>query len=223
MINAKCLQRYTVWYIVCIVLCTLMCKCPGKGGKGGKEWKNLRSEKKFESKGISYLVRSPLTLLDALLVARPLFCLVIWSFDGLLALDLCSCPLGSKCCLESEGNLHMGDCEHQARMATYYIWTFLAQMAAAQTEGRREQVGCNPESQSGLMHSTVVGLSRSLLDPDLSLNSVQWDRNFSIFPAGPHVPDFRRYCLSLNTWSSRRPRYLERELESIPWFYYFHL
>ena len=67
----------------------------------------------------------------------------------------------------------MGDCEHQARMATYYIWTFLAQMAAAQTEGRWEQVDCNPESQSGLMHDTGVGLLRSLLDPDLSLNSVQ--------------------------------------------------
>ena len=67
----------------------------------------------------------------------------------------------------------MGDCEHQAHMATYYIWTFLAQMAAAQTEGRREQVGYNPEAQSGLMHGTAVGLSRSLLDHDLSLNSVQ--------------------------------------------------
>ena len=67
----------------------------------------------------------------------------------------------------------MGDCEHQARMATYYIWTFLAQMAAAQTEGRREQVGCNPESQSGLVHGLVVGLSRPLLDHDLYLNSVQ--------------------------------------------------
>ena len=67
----------------------------------------------------------------------------------------------------------MGDCEHQARMATYYIWTFLAQMAAAQTEGRWEQVGYNPEARSGLMHDTGVGLSRSVLDPDLSLNSVQ--------------------------------------------------
>ena len=57
----------------------------------------------------------------------------------------------------------MGDCEHQARMATYYIWTSLAQMAAAQTEGRWEQVGCNPESQSGLMHWLVVGLLLSLI------------------------------------------------------------
>ena len=39
MINAKCLQRYTVWYIVYIVWCTLMCKCPGKKGKGEKKWK----------------------------------------------------------------------------------------------------------------------------------------------------------------------------------------
>ena len=39
MINAKCLQRYTVWYIVYIVWCTLMCKCPGKKGRGEKRWK----------------------------------------------------------------------------------------------------------------------------------------------------------------------------------------
>ena len=50
MINAKCLQRDTVWYIVYIVWCTLMCKCPGEKGRGGKEWKIWDQKKVYFSK-----------------------------------------------------------------------------------------------------------------------------------------------------------------------------
>ena len=143
MINAKCLQRDTVWYNI-----VHWCASAQIKKARGEKMKNSRSEKYlFWVKRINHWVRPPLVLLDALLVARPLSCLVIWCFHDLLALDLSPCPLGSKFGLDFGGTLHMAECVRWVYMVTHYSWTCRAQMVATRKGGPWGSVDYNPEVQ----------------------------------------------------------------------------